>query len=315
MDGSEGTGRPVRKPGAVRREAERSLPPEAGLLAAGPWRAGARRARSLALPLALLLAGCEVVGGFETFERGSGAPGGAAGAAGAGGGGGQGCSPPVLPGPAMVGVQREGGGCLMIDQTEVTRAHYKLFLDAQVPVAGQPDHCRKNDNYAPDPLCEQDLAKPFDTGHPMTCVDWCDAAAFCKWAQKRLCKGSFAVPEQLDKNEWYAVCSSGGEAPFPYGKVFTKNRCNGQNAQPVGSLAKAGAFPDCATPEGVVDMVGNASEWVDECQSEISEDDLCHARGGSFRDEQEGMTCALRVSRSRLEEEPHLGFRCCLDMP
>lgn len=266
--------------------------------------------------LAALLGGCEWVGGFEEFERGgaegAAGQGGAGGGAGVSGASGQagGCEAPSgKPGPAMVAIERPGKGCLSIDVTEVTRAQYGGFLAAKVSLDQQPAFCRgENKQFEVDEGC----VVPASLGpeHPQTCVDWCDAAAFCQWAGKTLCAGSFVQTGDASESAWYAACSSQGENVFPYGKSEQPGGCNDGTTVPAG-LAEVGSFPGCKTPAGVLDLAGNAAEWVDECQSTKSAQSECQVRGGSHLEKPGSLRCDLTSTRARLSPEAHVGFRCC----
>ncbi len=76
---------------------------------------------------------------------------------------------------------RVDGYC--IDATEVTNDEYGKFIVAKNGnTAGQPTACAWNTAYAPS--CAQ-LVKTAKS--PVSCIDWCDAYAFCAWAGKRLC--------------------------------------------------------------------------------------------------------------------------------
>jgi formylglycine-generating enzyme required for sulfatase activity len=95
-------------------------------------------------------------------------------------------------------------------------------------------------------------------------------------------------------------------------------------------LAPAGSFPDGATPQGLLDMAGNAAEWVvDELELDSTgrhpvpypdtpEVDppprqiggLPHGlRGGSYEDSPVWLRGAAR-STTDLTRSPSIGFRC-----
>ncbi|HEY3594012.1 MAG TPA: SUMF1/EgtB/PvdO family nonheme iron enzyme, partial [Polyangiaceae bacterium] len=81
-----------------------------------------------------------------------------------------------------------GGGFYCIDHAEIRNIDYKAFVDAQASTNGQVAACAQNTSYLPDTTgaCNQyDPANKPDL--PIACVDWCDAAAFCKWDGKHLC--------------------------------------------------------------------------------------------------------------------------------
>ena len=111
---------------------------------------------------------------------------------------------------------------------------------------------------------------------PQGYISRVQAAAACRTAGKRLCS--------LD--EWRRACGGPRAWHHPYGNDEKRGRCNNRkehllaklfgrrawdlerhlnapalNDEP-GFLAATGAHPDCATVEGVHDMVGNLHEWV-----------------------------------------------------
>jgi formylglycine-generating enzyme required for sulfatase activity len=94
--------------------------------------------------------------------------------------------------------------------------------------------------------------KPGREKHPINCVTWDQAAAFAKWAGGRL-------PSEA---EWeYAAQSAGQDGRYPWGddeptceKVVAG--CHPDSTWPVGSK------PAGNTKQGLSDMAGNVSEWV-----------------------------------------------------
>jgi formylglycine-generating enzyme required for sulfatase activity len=189
---------------------------------------------------------------------------------------------PIRAGPFTMGCDLTLAGCqpeespahvvdvamFWIDRTEVTQAAYDACLRA--------NHCGfPHSLYSPD----------IRGSHPVTRIAWADADRFCKWAGKRLpteaewekaARGTDGRPfpwGDADPTCEYAVVSNGdmrgcgikgwrgalpivtppGEpprgfiAPWPLTDSFT---------WPVGSK------PLGASPYGVLDMAGNAAEWV-----------------------------------------------------
>ncbi|MEZ4735400.1 MAG: SUMF1/EgtB/PvdO family nonheme iron enzyme [Caldilineaceae bacterium] len=87
--------------------------------------------------------------------------------------------------------------------------------------------------------------------HPVTCISWRDAIAFCKWAGVRL-------PSEA---EWEKAARGQAGHLFPWGNSSpTRNLCN-FNAN-VGDTLPVGTFPDGASPYQVLDMAGNVWEWT-----------------------------------------------------
>lgn len=97
---------------------------------------------------------------------------------------------------------------------------------------------------------------------PEVYVDMGTAAQRCAQVGKRLCTAA----------EWRRAClGPQGDLRYGYGKSHEAGRCHTEGRLPSGHtsmmdpkelIAASGAFPDCETAEGVVDMVGNAEEWV-----------------------------------------------------
>ncbi len=195
-------------------------------------------------------------------------------------------------------------GSYFIDATEVTVGEYKAFTDARGnDTSGQAGACSWNTDFKPagDPGTDPNL--------PVSYVDWCDAAAFCKWADEHLCgaiDGSALTKDELfDANlsQWFQACGAGGSHP--------RNNavCNSVNGN--GDAVPVGSLPDCeGYYPGLFDMEGNVAEWVDVCDANTGESDVCHALGGSMVDGQS--FCSEDYDYFlRTETAFTIGFRCC----
>jgi formylglycine-generating enzyme required for sulfatase activity len=141
-----------------------------------------------------------------------------------------------------------------IDKTEVTVAAFKDCVAAQKCTATGVQVAMKNGcNYAD------------QSDHPINCVDWDQAATYCRWAGKRL-------PTEA---EWeYAARGSDGRM-YPWGNEMPSGRllnaCGDECSMGSGMYAASdgwketapvGSFPDGASPFGVLDMAGNVWEWT-----------------------------------------------------
>lgn len=196
-------------------------------------------------------------------------------------------------------------GAFCIDATEVTNAQYAAFLDAVAAgaTAAQPAHCSWNTVLAP--ATGGSCSGLFDpvgrASHPVVCVDWCDADAFCRWAGKRLCTGE----------EWLRACTQGGAKAYPYGNTFDPNACNGGASSATG-LRPVGSMPSCEGGfPGVFDLSGNAVETIADCDEQSGPDDRCYFRGGRFSDDQSDLACAPDHVDTRDNTNASHTFRCC----
>ncbi len=120
-----------------------------------------------------------------------------------------------------------------IDKYEVTNVQYQACVTAEACQAQQSsDDGTTNDYY------------------PVTDVTWEQASAYCAWVGKRL-------PTEA---EWEKAARGTDERMYPWG-----NDINCEQAYYIscdGHLAIVGSYPAGASPYGVMDMAGNAMEWV-----------------------------------------------------
>jgi len=97
-----------------------------------------------------------------------------------------------------------------------------------------------------------DRAPPHgEEDHPVVWLSWFDAAAYAKWAGKRL----------PTEDEWeYAARGTDGRE-YPWGHAFSAGCCNAR-ATGLGRTSAVGDFPGGVSPFGCHDMAGNAWEWT-----------------------------------------------------
>jgi sulfatase modifying factor 1 len=207
--------------------------------------------------------------------------------------------PPAADGSAVTACRpRKGGPALVlvphpttpfcIDATEVTNAQYQTFLAATGnDVTGQPPFCSWNKTYLPDSGVGP-VTTPGREKRPVVGVDWCDAAAFCKWAGKRLCGKIgggrlFTVSAAAEPGtaEWVDACAGRAALSYPYGPTYQAHACNTDApAEDQKYLEDVAHRPACqgAIP-GVFDLGGNVEEWVDACDADLGPDDMCASAG------------------------------------
>ncbi|HEY3499700.1 MAG TPA: SUMF1/EgtB/PvdO family nonheme iron enzyme, partial [Polyangiaceae bacterium] len=241
---------------------------------------------------------------------------GGSGVAGAGGSVNQPVCPNTSRGAAMVAVPVQNGAAYCVDRTEVTNAEYLAFLNSdETGTEVIPGNvCAWNTSFVPTaswPPVQN------EANLPVVFVDWCDAAAYCAWAGKRLCGrvGGGAVgfdPPDTTESQWYRACSKNDAFKYPYGDEYEASRCNGNdygvgNRVAAGSLACEGGYP------GIEDMSGNVLEWDDSCASANGATDLCRVRGGSFEHDESHLRCDNEDYAHRQDKLYHVGIRCCAD--
>lgn len=218
--------------------------------------------------------------------------------------------------PVMVRLVESDGGAFCIDRTEVTSGQYAAFVTAGIDPRSQPAYCAWNDSFAP-----KVSLGPGTEDYPVLGVDWCDAYAYCKWANKRLCgKLGGGVVSGLDVqkyelSQWVHACEGPSATRYPYGSTYDRTKCNGDvpggggAIEPTTKLRCEGGYP------GVYDLVGNVWEWVDSCDSYTADaGNLCFFMGGAYNGTEDQMRCDFASARGeRRYTADNTGFRCCAD--
>jgi formylglycine-generating enzyme required for sulfatase activity len=227
-------------------------------------------------------------------------------------------------GPKMASVATPSGA-YCIDETEVTVADYAAFLASNPsPTLAPATVCAWKTSFVPAGV----FPPPGSDTVPVSQIDWCDAAAYCTYAGKRLCGkvGGGASPYTdyaKPTSEWYFACSGGGKTTLPYGNTFDPSACVGLDYDGVGGFQPAtdlahpvGTAPRCegalAPFDSIRDMAGNVAEWEDSCESTGGSADYCHVRGDSYREGNAStMACGYAPRMTRSYRAAFIGFRCC----
>jgi formylglycine-generating enzyme required for sulfatase activity len=191
----------------------------------------------------------------------------------------------------------------VLDRTEVTVAAYNGCVNAgrctqrtSVDLPGITEDVRTKASA----YCNG--GKDGRSNHPMNCVDWNDATAFCSWAGKRL-------PTETEW-EYAARGAEGRKYPWGYSEPADQlcwKRSNG--------TCSVGSFPSGNTPQGLVDMAGNVWEWTASNYCPYPSKSCTNAalvyRGGSWsNDNAPYVRGALRSDYEPGFRSYLLGFRC-----
>jgi len=174
-------------------------------------------------------------------------------------------------------------GEFFIDQTPVTNAEYKLFVDATGH--DQPQQWR-NGTY---PEGKAD--------HPVVEVNWFSATAYAEWAGKRL----------PTNEEWEKAARGTDGRTWPWGNEWSIENANvfSGDTTPIGKYS-----PQGDSPYGCQDMAGNVWEWIGGGQPSQLRAPL---RGGDWLDgPDEAQTFHIRMHTPR-RKNPFVGFRCASD--
>jgi formylglycine-generating enzyme required for sulfatase activity len=197
-----------------------------------------------------------------------------------------------------------------LDETEVTNGQYTQCVDAgRCQVSG----------------CEEESRLE---AHPVVCVTWEQANAYCDWVGGRL-------PTEA---EWEYAARGIESSTYPWGNEFDSskvNYCDGscelekrdENIDDgYAATAPVGSYPSGASWTGAQDMAGNVWEWTADYYGPYSADAQDNpigppsggrlvVRGGSWHASPDHLRSAIRSYAGSSETFDHMGFRCAVSSP
>ncbi len=141
---------------------------------------------------------------------------------------------------------------------------------------------------------------------PLVEQSWTMAKNTCESIDKRLCFGS----------EWEFACEGEEMRPYPYGYVRDSNLCNHdrKNLSHRGKLrdlrVAAGDRPNCLSPFGVRNLVGNVDEWA--IRDGFIKPYRATMRGGWWLAGRNNCR-AQTTAHDEVYFGAQSGFRCCKD--
>jgi formylglycine-generating enzyme required for sulfatase activity len=178
----------------------------------------------------------------------------------------------------------------LLDTTPVTNKVYARFVE-------------ETSHLAPDYWLKKNPSKKL-LDHPVVGINYSDACSFAEWCGIRLPTTS----------EWEAAARGPDNLKFPWGNNWESTRCN-----TIDSLWKkttaVDSYPQGASREGCLDLVGNVWEWTDWRNNNTDlESGYAYVFGGSFRHQSTANDVIARSMLLQINDYAYVGFRCSKDL-
>lgn len=233
-----------------------------------------------------------------------------------------GCS----PGDAVCAKDESGAPvpvpAFSIDVYEVTVAEYERCMAAGA--------CPKPKDHARNQYCN--LGAQGRAEHPINCVDWSQALAYCEWRGRRL-------PYEA---EWEKAARAGSASRYPWGQTVDCRQAILDDGKTAGSVPDEpdGCGEDRTWPVGsrtpnalgLYDMHGNAGEWTMNWYAPgaiiefYAKGDLAGpvngrqrvVRGGSWDENRDNLRSSFRNVKPPQSGQAvygSIGFRCAQEPP
>ncbi len=208
----------------------------------------------------------------------------------------------------------------IIDRYEVTVSAYQLCVEK--------GNCNRPKDFKRNKYCN--YGEPTRGNHPVNCIDWADAKAYCKLQNGRL-------PYEA---EWEKAARAGTTTRYPWGQDVSCKHAILDDGKTMGSVPDEpdGCGEDrtwevgsrSANDFGLYDMLGNAGEWLENWYAKESIVDMYSkgdlsgpnsgkqklARGGSWDENKQNLRSSFRNIKPPVSGDVvygSIGFRCAYD--
>lgn len=173
-------------------------------------------------------------------------------------------------------------------------------------------------------LCN--AGQPNRDNHPINCITWEQASAYCKFADKRL-------PTEA---EWELAARGSEGRSFPWGAnpitAQHANLCDKKCADFANKLgiqwvpfvgddgfegtAPVGSFPAGNSSAGVQDLHGNVAEWTasESCKTGDHCGEYVVRGGGCHTERTENVSMTTRATKKQDFKSMNIGFRCAVSV-
>jgi formylglycine-generating enzyme required for sulfatase activity len=187
-----------------------------------------------------------------------------------------------------------------LDRTEITISQYHACVKSG---ECDPPNCKKANNLT-------------HGRHPVTCVSWYDATAYCKWAGGHL-------PTEA---EWEYAARGPNRRMYPWGddlECENGNFLTNCGNDSYDGTSPVGSFPNGSSWTGALDLSGNVWEWVGDWYGSYPTEEQVNPegpelgeskvlRGGAWDSIIRAARAAYRGSYEPSGSGPSTGFRCVL---
>jgi formylglycine-generating enzyme required for sulfatase activity len=159
-----------------------------------------------------------------------------------------------------------------------------------------------------------------NSAQPVVGVCWYEARAYCTWLSVQTGQ-LFRLPTEA---EWEAAARGRAGRRYAYGDEFDARLCNDFETH-IRRTTPVGVFPGGETPEGLIDLTGNAWDWTgslyrpypyvaDDGREDPAVEGRRLVRGGSWKNSQTNARAASRYAGAP-DARLNLGFRVARASP